>query len=189
MTTETSDAPPVGEPQEEQPDQDPTTDTPDPDTPEVPKDKQVESLRREAANYRTRLRSTEAELVALRDSAATDAEAAVETARAEARAEAMSEALTEATARLVRGEVLAAAANPKHRLADPADAIAFLDLASFEVDEQGHIDADAVSAAIAELLKAKPYLSATSDPDFGARIVGGPAVQSMNDLIRHNARR
>lgn len=186
MTTETTDdAPPVGEPQEEeQPEQDPTTETPDPDTPEVPKDKQVESLRREAANYRTRLRATEAELVALRDSAATDTEAAIETARAEARAEAMSEALTEATARLVRGEVLAAAANPKHRLADPADAIAFLDLASFEVDEQGHIDADAVSAAIAELLKAKPYLSQTRDPEFGARPSAPAGAKTMDDFLR-----
>jgi hypothetical protein len=60
--------------------------------------------------------------------------------------------------RLVRAEVRAVAAG---RLADPADAIKFLDLSSF-VAKSGEIDGAAIAKAVDELLVGKPYLAAAS---------------------------
>jgi len=63
----------------------------------------------------------------------------------------------------VRAEVRAAAAG---KLADPSDALRFLDLAQFEVGEDGDIDQDEIADAIDELLTQKPYLAAQrSDKD------------------------
>lgn len=80
------------------------------------------------------------------------------------RREAETAALAKANARIVRAEVKAAAAG---RLNDPTDALNFLDLSRFEVDDDGDVDADEISEAIAELVRTKPYLAAqggTSKP-------------------------
>lgn len=74
-----------------------------------------------------------------------------------ARREMESAALAKANARIVRAEVRAAAAT---RLADPADALNFLDLDAFEVDDDGDVDQDEIAEAIADLLARKPYLAA-----------------------------
>lgn len=66
-------------------------------------------------------------------------------------------ALSKANARILRAEVKAAAAG---KLADPADALRFLDLDSFDVGDDGEIDTDELADAIADLLKDKPYLAA-----------------------------
>ncbi|GHF73961.1 hypothetical protein [Streptomyces thermodiastaticus] len=66
-------------------------------------------------------------------------------------------ALAKANERIVRAEVKAAAAG---KLADPKDAFRFLDLAQFEVDADGNVDADEIADAIEDLLKTKPYLAA-----------------------------
>lgn len=73
------------------------------------------------------------------------------------RREAEAAALAKANSRIVRAEVKAAAAT---RLADPADALNFLDLDSFEVDDDGDVDQDEIAEAIADLLARKPYLAA-----------------------------
>lgn len=85
-----------------------------------------------------------------------------EKALAQARAEARAEALGEANGRVLRAEVIAAAAG---KLADPSDAVSLIDLSTFEVDDDGNVDAKSISSAIDELVKAKPYLAA----DAGAR--------------------
>lgn len=95
---------------------------------------------------------------------------------AEARDEARRDALATTNRRLISAEVRAAAA--KKGLADPADAVNLLDLDSFDVDDDGEVDASAIEAALDELVERKPYLkseSATPPPpgiDQGSR--GGP---------------
>lgn len=82
------------------------------------------------------------------------------------------DAVTKANERIVRSEVKAAA---KGLLADPADAFRFLDLANFEVDDDGNVDESDITEAIEDLIKSKPYLAAqggrrfTGDGDNGPR--------------------
>ncbi|MGH4036153.1 hypothetical protein ACQB60_45485, partial [Actinomycetota bacterium Odt1-20B] len=64
----------------------------------------------------------------------------------------------EFTAQLVRAEVRAAAAG---RLRDPADALALVDVAALAGDGDD-VDMAAITQAVDELLKAKPYLAAES---------------------------
>ena len=71
------------------------------------------------------------------------------------RSEADKAATTKANARIVRSEVRAAAAG---RLINPRDALQFLDLTQFEVDEDGQVDEDDIADAIEDLLKERPYL-------------------------------
>ncbi|MFI1678834.1 hypothetical protein [Streptomyces sp. NPDC020607] len=69
------------------------------------------------------------------------------------------ELTAETNARLIRAEVKAAAAG---KLADPADAPKFIDLAKIKVGEDGDPDAKQIKKAIEDLLKEKPYLAANS---------------------------
>ncbi len=132
-----------------------------------------------------RAKQLEAELDKLRAGAMSETEKAIEQAKKEGRAEAGATY----NKRLVQAEVRAAAAG---KLADPEDAIRFLDLDQFKVDDDGDVDKKPITKALEDLVKAKPYLSAgatrpTGDADQGAR--GGPAGSSMNDLIRSALRR
>lgn len=110
----------------------------------------------------------------------TDSEALVRQAEAAA--------MAKANERIVRAEVKAAAAG---KFADPGDALRFLDLEGFEVDDDGNLDADEVSDAIEDLLKSKPYLAAQSGKRFhgtadsGARKGNGrPPQLSRSELQR-----
>jgi len=67
------------------------------------------------------------------------------------------EAIAAANQRILNAEVRAAA---KGRLANEADALAFLDLSEFEVSDDGQVDAQAIEAAIGALLEDRPYLAA-----------------------------
>jgi hypothetical protein len=80
---------------------------------------------------------------------------------AEAAKQAEAAAVAKANQRIVRAEVRAAAAG---RLSDPADALSFLDLEQFEVDDDGQVDADEIGDAITDLLNRKPYLAAQRGP-------------------------
>lgn len=102
------------------------------------------------------------------------------------RAEASREATAKANARILKSEVKAAAAG---KLADTADALRFLDLSAFEVDENGDVDPDEIGDAIQELITQKPYLAAASAPRFqgtgdggAARKASGPSQLSREDL-------
>lgn len=120
-------------------------------------DKGKQALDRMKAKLKTeRERRVAAEAKAAQSSDADDAEVV--------RREAETAAMAKANARIVRAEVKAAAAG---RLNDPADALNFLDLSQFEVDDDGDVDADEIADAIAELVRTKPYLAAqggTSKP-------------------------
>lgn len=66
-------------------------------------------------------------------------------------------ALAKANERVLNAELRVAA---KGRLADPADALKFLDLSEFEVGDDGSVDSQAIEAAIGDLVESKPYLAA-----------------------------
>ncbi len=87
------------------------------------------------------------------------------------RREATSAATAKANERIIRSEVRAAAAG---KLSDPRDALQFIDLGRFEVDEDGQVDEEEVAEAIDDLIKKKPYLAATSaKPRFEGTGDGG----------------
>lgn len=102
------------------------------------------------------------------------------------RREAAREATTKANARILKSEIKAVAAG---KFADPADALAFLDLGKFEVDDNGDVDPDEISDAIEDLLTRKPHLAATARPRFqgtgdggAARKASGPKQLTRADL-------
>lgn len=102
------------------------------------------------------------------------------------RREAAREATAKANARILRSEIKAAAAG---KLADPADALAYLDPKSFEVDENGDVDAEEIRDAIEDLLTRKPYLATSGRPRFqgtgdggAARKASGPSQLTREDL-------
>jgi len=88
------------------------------------------------------------------------------------RRKAETDALAKANGRILRAEIRAAA---KGRLADPKDALTFLDLDQFEVGEDGEIDPEEIEEAIADLLKDKPYLAAATAKRFQGSGDGGAA--------------
>ena len=91
-----------------------------------------------------------------------------------------------ANARILKAEIRAAA---KGRLADPKDALTFLNLDQFEVDADGAVDEDEIAEAIEDLIKNKPYLAAATGRRFqgsgdgGAqRKAGRPKQLTQSDL-------
>jgi hypothetical protein len=83
-----------------------------------------------------------------------------------------------ANARLVKASVRVAAAG---KLADPEDAVRFLNLDDFTVDDDGEVDDKAIASAIDGLLKEKPYLGGKpgkpkGNVDQGARDGGDRKV-------------
>lgn len=129
------------------------------------------------------LKKHAAELEQLKQASMSETERAI----AQARAEARRETLAAATERLVRAEVRAAAAG---KLADPGDAAYLLgDLSGF-ADDDGEVDSKAISKAIDELVKAKPYL--TPQGSKPAPLPGGGATPSngfdMDSWLRREAR-
>jgi hypothetical protein len=137
--------------------------------------------RQEAEKLAARAGELEAELTKLRESQMSDQEKAV----AAAKAEGAKEALATANGRLLRAEVRLAAAG---KLADPEDAVRFLDLDEFKVDDDGNVDTRAVAAAVDALIDKKPYLAAsatrpTGNADQGTRR-GAPPAPDMDSLLR-----
>lgn len=109
----------------------------------------------------------------------------------EIRREAEQKAVAAANERIVKAEVRASAAG---KLADPKDALKFLDLSKFEVDADGNVDTEEIDDAIADLLKSKPYLApAQSDGrrfkgsgDGGAKPSKPARPRSLGEaVVRH----
>lgn len=150
-----------------------------------------ERTAKENAEAAKRAEAAERELSEIRESSKTEHEKQLDKVRLEATEEARKDAFSRANARIVKSEVRVAAAG---KLADPEDAVRFLNLDEFVVDDDGNVEAKAISDAVARLLKDKPYLAANAgtrrhgDADQGAR---GRATSgaSMNDLIRRRAGR
>lgn len=131
------------------------------------------------------------QLAEIQDANKSERERELDKVRQEAAEKARSEANTQANRRILKSEVRAAAAG---KLADPEDAVRFLDLDEFKVTDDGEVETKQLNDAITRLLKDKPYLSADAgkrkhgDVDQGARGGKGGGT-SMNDLIRAKAGR
>jgi hypothetical protein len=102
------------------------------------------------------------------------------------RAEAVAEATRVANERVLRAEVKAAAAGV---LADPADALRFLDLSALPMSDDGTVDESAIRDAVAGLAADRPYLTAQSpkvrgDADAGPRNGAATAQLTRQDLAR-----
>lgn len=97
------------------------------------------------------------------------------------------DALSAANTRILKAEVRAAA---KGQLADPADALLYIDLSSLEVGDDGEVDSAAIEAAVADLVKKKPYLAAQGGKRFQGGADGGtrnearPAQLTRDDLSK-----
>jgi hypothetical protein len=89
------------------------------------------------------------------------------------------EALAGANARILKAEVRAAATG---KLADPADALQFLDLSAIEVSADGEVDSDEVAAAIDDLISKKPYLGVKDDQRFKGDGDGGTRKESSKSI-------
>jgi hypothetical protein len=138
-------------------------------------------LARERAKFADHadLKAKAARLDQIEAANATDLEKAVKAAKAEGE----NEAATRANARIIKSEARALAAAAQFR--DPADAVAFLDLGSVRVSDDGEVDGAAVKGMLDDLAKAKPYLLNTASDgtagvadslDLGSR--GKPAAAS-----------
>lgn len=127
-----------------------------------------EGGRKALQEERSARRKAEKETKALADRLAKLEEAnqsEAEKAIAAAREEGKREALTAANARILRAEISAVAAG---KLADPSDALSFLDLSEFEIGDDGEVDRKAIASAIDALVKQKPYLAADAKSQPGA---------------------
>lgn len=97
------------------------------------------------------------------------------------------EAVARANQRIIRSEIKAAAAG---KLADATDAYKFIDLDTFEVDDDGNVDEDEIADAIDDLIRSKPYLAAQGGRRFkggadgGTRKESGPKQLTQSDLDR-----
>jgi hypothetical protein len=85
------------------------------------------------------------------------------------------EALAVANDRILKAEIRAAAAS---KLADPADALRFIDMSAFEVGADGEVDASAINSAIENLISTKPYLAAQGGKKFQGSADGGARNES-----------
>lgn len=132
-------------------------------------------------------RATERDAAAAALQAKLDGKEAEHQAEQEAR-RVRDEALSAANERILKAEVRAAAAA---KLADPQDALRFLDLSEFEVGSDGEVDASQVAKAIDDLIASKPYLAAQGGQRFQGGADGGarngsaqPAQLTQQDVKR-----
>lgn len=130
--------------------------------------------REEAARWKSEFEALKAQV----EGKQAEYEAAQERAKVEA------EALAKANERILKAELRAEAAG---KLADPSDALRFLDLSEFEVGPDGDVDKKAIAEAIDDLIKTKPYLAAQGkrfegSADGGARNDARPAQLTQEML-------
>jgi hypothetical protein len=129
--------------------------------------KALDAMKAERNEARTAAKELEAKFAAL------EAKVAGKEAEFTAAQEAQrikDEALSAANQRILKAEVRAAAAS---KLADPQDALRFLDLSEFEVGSDGEVDASQVAKAIDDLIRTKPYLAAQGGQRFQGSADGG----------------
>lgn len=150
-----------------------------------PGKKALDAMKAERNQFRDELRSMKAEFEAFKAKA--EGREAEFTAAQEAQ-RVKDEAIAAANEKILRAEVKAAA---KGVLADAGDAFKFLDLSGFEVGPDGDVDAEAISAALNDLIAQKPYLAAQSGPRFQGAADGGarnggtkPSQLTQADLAR-----
>ena len=167
-----------------------STDTTDEQTTEVEQSEEAApdpdaGAKKALVAERTARKAIEKELAALRADLALKDKPAEEQALEQARAEARAEATTKANERIVRAEVKAAATG---KVKNPALALKLIDTSAIEVDDDGEVDSDAVSAAVADLLELYPELAAdgskfTGSADQGAKgKASKPSQLSKQDI-------
>ena len=160
-----------------------TTETPPPDLGD-PGKKALTAERQARREAEKQLRDFQSRLAAMEEAQNKTAE---ERAQLEKQRELEQAALAKANERILAAEIRAAATG---KLADPTDALTFIDRSGFEVGDDGTVDGDAISAAIADLVSKKPYLGARrEDPgpgsaDGGARDVSRPRQWTRDDVTK-----
>ena len=161
-----------------------TTDEQPSDTLGEPGKKALEAERKARREAEKQLREFRDRLTAMEEAQNKTAE---ERAALEQQRELEKAALAKANERILAAELRAAATG---KLADPTDALTFIDRSGFEVGDDGSVDSDAISAAIADLVSKKPYLAARRDDpgpgsaDGGARDVSRPRQWTREDLAK-----
>lgn len=153
---------------------------------------QLKAKSRESSKYQKRAQTAEAELAKFREAQLSEQEKLVNAARTEG----FTEGRSLGDQRLVRAEVISAAAG---KAADPNDVYALLQargaLKDIEIDDDGNVDTKSIGALVEALLAEKKHLAAPApsrDPDFGARPAVTPAPNSdaaMDSWLRGAARR
>lgn len=143
----------------------------------------LEAERKARKDAERKLKAAEAAVEEARKAGLSEAERAVEDARKAAREETASAF----KAKLAASALRAAAAG---KLADPEDAIRFLDLSAISVDDDGEVDTKDLASMVDGLLKEKPYLAGSAPagkpgplPGGGPHAKGGD-TEDMNGLIR-----
>lgn len=114
--------------------------------------KEVKTLRKEAASWRTKLRAAEEAEEQRQRAEMTELERLKADLEAERQARAAAE--QQRKAQLVRTQVIAAAARLKFN--DPTDAVRYLEMDQLEVGDDGTVDG--LEEMLVSLLKAKKYL-------------------------------
>lgn len=127
------------------------------------------AARREADKARKaadrKAKDLEDRLAKLETDGKSDSDKAIEKARREAEEAARKEERTKSDQRIVRAGVREVAATKLH---DPADALVHLDIEDFSVDDDGEVDRKAITKAVDDLLKLKPYLAKDKGKPGGA---------------------
>lgn len=149
------------------PDEDPEGDPEGADKLGDPGKRALDAMKAERNEAKRAQRELQAELEALKAKAEGREK---EHAQAQREQQVRDEALSKANERILKSEVRLAA---KGVLADPADALLYLDLSEFEVGSDGGVDADALGSAIDDLIKSKPYLAAQGGKRFQGTGDGG----------------
>lgn len=148
--------------------------------------KALDSMKSKWHAERDQRRALEAEIEALKAPKPSGDDSAPDTA--EIKRQATRDANAKANTRIIRSEIKAAAAG---KLADPSDALAYLDPSKFELNADGDVDADELADAIDDLLTRKPYLAAKAAPRFQGTGDGGAArnAQGPSQLTREDLKR
>lgn len=124
---------------------------------------------RVAAAAEKRAKAAEARLAEIEAEGQSESEKALAEAAAAAADKATADTTALFAARILKAEVLAAAAG---RFSNPADAVALLDLSEFDVDAEPADLRATLKSAMDELLKERPYLRAgkvEGEGDGGAK--------------------
>lgn len=167
--------------------------TPEPDKgPEIPAALKsvIDRERRLTRDATKRAKNAEAELAKHREATMTENERAIKAARDAA----LKEGVEKGNERLLRAEVIAAAAG---KVVDPDDAYVLLlangALSDVAVGEDGDVDTRAIKTALDDLVKAKPHLAARRGPaPFGSRSPASAAESPASQFdawIREQARK
>lgn len=144
-----------------------------------PGKKALDAMKAERNAAKAEARAAKAEADALRAEIANKDKPAEEVALTEAEKRGEERATKAANLRFVKAKLEVAAAK---KLTNPADAQVFIDASTFEVDDKGEIDSDALNEAIDALIKERPYLAAGNQPRFEGGGDGGAKAPPKPDV-------